>query len=868
MNAQVLINEFSAANLSTVTDDFLNHEDWLELYNAGSTDVNIAGYYLSDNPDEPKKWQFPANVSTIIKPQSYLVIWCDGRDTIRKVGTKRNFHTNFKLTQTKKTTETLVFSDASGKKLDEVKVLKTRADQSRGRLENGINQWVIFTIPTPNNANDGTSYISNAEKPVFSVKPGFYTTSQTITITTKEPNATVYYTTDGTDPSAKSAKYTAPISISKTSVVKAISVSKEVDIQPSLMEFGTYFINEKHGLNVVSIAGTFELDSLANGNKDLRPFGSFEFFDETGDRKAATYGEFNSHGQDSWVNNQRSLDFISRDECAYNSVIKHQIFNELSERDEFQRIMLRAAGDDNYPDGSGTLGGGAHIRDAYLQNLAKKGNMHLDVRTGTKAIIYLNGRYWGVYDLREKPNDHDYTEFYYGQGKYDLQYIQTWGNTWAEYGDQKALSDWNKLVAYVKKNDMKDSTNFNYVTSQLDVKSLTDYVITNSVPACSDWLNYNTGWWRGLDPKGGHKKWGFQLWDNDASFGYYINYTGIPDTAANKAKVCDVELLKDSVLIKFEAVIAEDTVEFFGQIFYPGDTISPAFEYKAMVDLNSHIFILQKLRENPIFNQYYITRYADLIHTVFSKQNMLAYFDEIYQKIKPEMPRHIQRWGGTMKEWENNVAKMRHYISRRCDYLSTSLKECYQLTGPYEITLDIEGTTAASVEINSMLIEKFPYTGPHYGNIPLSVAAVSKDKNFEFGTWSASQSSTNIVNNKKAITSVTLKGNEKIIAKFVKATIALEDKNHAEQFKVIAYPTVFDNSLTLKYELKEATDVKVRIVDLLGKTVAIVNNFDARHNEGSYAMQLDVASLGLTSGIYLIDFQAGKNSKTLKVIKE
>jgi hypothetical protein len=866
VGAQVMLNEFSAANLSTITDDFKKHEDWIELYNAGNADVNLAGYYLSDDLDEPKKWKFPNN--SIIKAQSYLVIWCDGRDSVRTLAGRRHYHSNFKLSQTKKTPENIIFSDATGKKIDEVKVLKTRADQSRGRSEDGNNQWVIFTIPSPNNANNGTFYVSNAERPVFSVKAGFYTAPQTITITTKEPNATIYYTTDGTEPTAKSKKYTAPVVISTTQVLKAIAVSAQVDIQPSLMEFATYFINEKHGLYVVSISGTFELDSLANGNKNYAPFGAFELFDETGDRKAATYGEYNSHGQDSWVNNQRSLDFISRDECGYNNAIKHQIFKGLSERDEFQRIILRAAGDDNYPDGSQTIGGGAHMRDAYLQNLAKRGGMHLDVRTAEKAILYLNGQYWGVYDLREKPNDHDFTEFYYGQGKYDLQYLQTWATTWAEYGDQKAISDWNKLVNYVKKNDMKDNSKFEAVINQLDVKSLTDYVITNSVSVCSDWLNYNTGWWRGLNPNGGHQKWGFHLWDNDASFGYYINYTGIPDTAATKAKACDVELLKDSVLIKYEAFIAEDTMTIFGQIFYPGDTISPAFEYKDFVDLNSHLYILQKLRENPTFNQYYVTRYADLIHTVFSKQNMLAYFDEIYQKIKPEMPRHVQRWGGTMQGWERNVAKLRNYISRRCDYLSGSLKDCYQLTGPYDVTFEAEGTSAASIEINSQLINKFPYVGPYYGNIPLKVVATSNDKGFAFEEWTNSLNSTNITNSKQAATTIDIKNNEKIVAKFVKAVISTNDQNAASQFKVTAFPTVFDNSITVNYELTEAASVRVAIIDMAGRIIAQVNDFDTLHNAGSYTMQLDMASLALGKGVYIIDFQAGKDRQTLKVVKQ
>ena len=77
----------------------------------------------------------------------------------------------------------------------------------------------------------------------------------------------------------------------------------------------------------------------------------------------------------------------------------------------------------------------------------------------------------------------------------------------AEYGGNQALTDWNNFHNYVMANDMTDPAIWDNVTSQLDVNSLADYIIVNSVTVCSDWLNYNTGWWRGLDSSGTHKKW-------------------------------------------------------------------------------------------------------------------------------------------------------------------------------------------------------------------------------------------------------------------------------------------------------------------------------------------------------------------------
>jgi hypothetical protein len=864
-NAQVVINEYSAANLKTIADDFQGYEDWIELYNTATEDMDISGYFISDNPDEPKKWQLPQGV--IISGNGYHMIWCDGRDTVKKVGSTRYLHTNFKLTQTKKKAETITLSDANGKKIDEIKVQKTRAEQSRGRLTNGNSTWVIFIKPTPKAINTGDYFTNNAEKPEFSVKAGFYDDTINVSIKTKEENATIYYTINGAEPTISSQIYTAPIQISKTAILKAITISNDIKVQASLTEFSSYFIKNKHTIKVVSISGGTTLEQLANGNKNLFPFGTFEIFDEKGERKSISYGEFNSHGQDSWQNKQRSLDFVSRDECGYSNAIKDQMF-KLSERDEYQRIILRAAGDDNYPNGSGTKGGGAHMRDAYLQNLVKKGGMHLDVRTGEKAIIYLNGKYWGVYDLRERPDDGDYTEYYYGQDKYNLQYLQTWASTWAEYGGTTALDDWKKMTTYIQKNSLKDSTAYKYVTDRVDVKSLTDYIIANSVSVCSDWINYNTGWWRGLNPEGQHKKWGYQLWDNDATFGYYINYTRVPDTAATKAKPCHVDLLSDSVVYVIKAaVIAKDTVKISGKTYFPGDTISKAKTAKEYVDLNQHMKLYSKLRQNPEFNQYYLTRYADLMNTVFSKENMLAYFDEVYNTIKPEMPQHVQRWGGTMTGWEANVKRFRDYIVRRTDYLEQGMKDCYQLSGPYDVTFDIAGTQDATLTINSQTIDKFPYVSKYFGNIDTKITAQSTSDKFEFDRWSSNKNTLNPQKNKSTAL-VNLKEGDKVVATFVKAIIStIDNDEQLTQNELKVFPTLFSNNLTLNYHLIKASNVNVSLKDINGRTVIQVNDYNKFHQEGDYKMTISLENQYLTSGMYFLDFETDDFHQTTKLIK-
>jgi hypothetical protein len=688
VQSQILINEYSASNLNTIQDNYLEYEDWIELYNAGPSSVNIGGYYLSDNPGNPLKWVFPAGV--IINSHGYLKIWASGRNE----SAGGHYHTNFRLTQTRANADWIVISDPSGVILEQIHLAITRKDNSRGRTVNGGEQWSIFTIPTPGYSNgSSTAYTAYAGKPVVSDTGGFYTGPMSITITTDEPNSKIRFTTDGTEPVATSTQYTSPVNIFSTKILKARVFSNDPAILPGLIEFNTYFINANHNLPVVSVAGNNLLE-LLNGNQTLRPDGSIEFFNKFKVRTTTAYGEFNEHGQDSWVHPQRSIDYITRDEAGYNFALQEKFF-ALSDRDEFQRLILRAAGDDNYPG----IDTSAHLRDDFVQTLSQLSGQHLDWRKSERVVMYANGTYWGIYALREKVHDHDYTEFYYDQGKYDIQFIMLWGWTWAEYGGQQALDDWYVLHDFIMNNDVSNPFIYQAIEAQYDVTSLVDYVILNSYVVCSDWMNWNVGWWRGLNPDGGHKKWAYILWDEDATFGHYINYTGIP-AQSPYVSPCYPEGLTGS-----------------------------------WQDPEGHIAVLNKLRNNADFDQYYISRYIDLLNTTFNNDFMINLLDSMAAVIAPEMPSHTGRWGGNVPKWQSNVQKIRNFITTRNGIIEAGLRECYNLTGPYDLVVSTEPSGVGMVKINSLELNQFPWDGEYFGGIEVKLHAVETSPYYEFDRW-------------------------------------------------------------------------------------------------------------------------------------
>ncbi len=828
-NAQVVVNEFSASNLDQFTDNYGNFEDWVELYNTSGSSANIGGYFLSDSENNRDKWRIPTG--TTIPGNGYIVFWCDGRDEV----SGGEYHTSFKLKQTKDTEE-IVFSDPDTIAINNIPLGRTQLGHSFCRDLNGGSTWVIDITPTPDASNGSNGHRDGyAEKPEVNITGGFFNGSVGIQLANTPANATVRYTVNGTLPTASSPVFPGALVVSNTQVLKLRSFSSNSDILPSFVEFNTYLIDEDVSLPVFSVAAN-DIITLANGNQGLRPHGSAEYFNAAGVRTTMAYGELNSHGQDSWVNFQRSLDWICRDEMGYAAELEDTIF-DYYDRDAYQRIILRASGDDNYPadnvpaNSNNVHDGGCHIRDEYVHTLCKNGDMKVDVRSVERAIVYLNGEYWGVYALREKPNDHDYTDYNYNQGKYDLQWLSTWGNTQAEYGGADAFQEWGVLRDFILNNDMGNPANYQLVDDELQFNSLIDYMATNLNVVASDWLNYNTAWWRGKNPDGTHKGWGYMIWDLDATFDYYINYSGVPNTNAD-AEPCDIEGIAD----------------------YLAD-----WNWWGGEDEGKHEQIFLKLLdESPDFEQLYYSRYADHMNTIFSCENMLFTFDSMIATIAPEMPRHIDRWGGTMSEWNGNVQEMRDFIEDRCANLEVGMVGCYDITGPYDLTIMCEPANVGEVKLNTLWHEQLPWTGAYFGNMDnlLNARVVSNGPQATFSHWESTSGNTIFPHQDSVEASVVIAGIDTIIAVFdVDYTTVAEPYQHVI-FE--AYPVPATDNLTIKLSFPETETFDLVLYAIDGKEML-------RKSYTQQALQTTIETQQLARGLYILSLEAESGSKQLKI---
>lgn len=680
--SQVVINEYMCSNYNNFTDNFNDTPDWIELYNTGGAAVNLTGFHLSDRVNNPTKWVIP-NIN--IPANGYVRFWASGRDVV--VGT--NYHTNFKLTQSEGP-ETIVFADASGTIIDSVTIKKHQQGHSRGRTSDGAATWSIFTTATPNAANNNP-YADYATKPTLSVPPGFYGGPQNVTITCPDPNITIRYTTNGDEPTVGSTVYAGPVNIASTTVLKARAYSSTASILPSFQETNTYFINVNHTIPVVSISST-QVDNLILGNAGLDgTFTYLEYFDKNGNFIEEVGGSADHHGNDSWGGSaHKGIDYVVRDEMGYADEIDVALF-KVTPRAKYKRIILKTGASDGYPGYHPNRA--CHLRDAYIQSLSQRAHMDLDSRSFEWVQLFVNGQYWGLYDLREKVMDPDYTDFYYNQEEKDLDFLSFWGGLQVRYG---SATPWNNTYNFIMSNDMTIPANYAQAADLISVTSVIDYYILNTFAVNSDWINWNSMWWQGN--KAPKTKWRYTNWDMDNTFDLGENFSGWQTTGFNSSP-CDLD----------------DNFANSGPNM-------------------GHLAIFNKLKTNPDFKDLFVNRYSELLNSYLNCTFALAFLDSIVAVMTPEMPAHIQRWGGNMPQWQNNIQYMKNQIQGRCNVVNQGIVDCYDVDGPFNVVVLVDPPGSGNVKFGNQQLSAYPWSGTYFGGVNIPMEATPQPT-WNFWYW-------------------------------------------------------------------------------------------------------------------------------------
>jgi hypothetical protein len=522
--ALLKINEVLASNSTCLADPQGEYDDWIELYNAGATPVDVAGLYVTDDSDEPTKWRFPSGHPelTLIPAQGYLLLWADG-DTA-----DAGLHASFGLSTGGE--EVSLFDRDGVTLLDSVSFGLQTPDVSYGRYPDGADVWQFMAWPTPGDENIST-YAGAVAEPQFSHVRGFCDDAFTLELTTPTEGAAIYYTLDGAGPLAEAGRgtmgirYTGPLAIAHTTCVRAAAVktgwkssatvtasyiflndaihqpafppgfptnwgATRVDYQmdPRVVDDPAYASTIRDDLKTIpSVSVVLANDDFFSAQKGIyantqahgtaweKP-ASIEWIDPVqGDDFQVNVGlrvHGSQYGRTASVA-KHSLRILFKSEYGP-ARLEYPLFPD-SDVDRFDCLVLRAIWNYSWFGDSTAAGGLGTSHADYLRDLFARDTVRdlerLNPR-GRPVHVYINGLYWGLYILSERPDD-GFAALHLGGEKedYDVLYANTSMEVVA--GD---ASIWNTMLNLAA-GDLSNPQAYEAFQKLVDVPAMIDYLL-------------------------------------------------------------------------------------------------------------------------------------------------------------------------------------------------------------------------------------------------------------------------------------------------------------------------------------------------------------------------------------------------------
>lgn len=661
---------------------------------------------------------------------------------------------------------------------------------------------------------------SGSTAPVkFSLHGGLFDGPIAVVLSCTTFNANIHYTLDGSEPTTQSAVYpNSMLVLDTTCVLRARAFAP--GLTPSTIKTHTYIIDQNHMFPVVSLA--FEpsafFDSLTgiyvNYAQDLTAVANIEFFENGVD--SAVFNqlvEVEIQGTGSASQPQKSLEIKGKNSLGVGE-IPYALFPDLP-FDEYKRFVLRNGGQDwcvtQFRDEFATsllldrsdIGGILKDPALYLQALRP-------------AVVYLNGQYWGIHNVRERMNRF-YVRQHFGWDEDEFDMIENYNEV--SSGD---LVAWVQFFGYLLQNEsgFEDDAIFENLKQKIDYQNFIDYCAFNIYLENEDWPGNNHLRFRHRSVGG---KWRWMTYDLDFTFGLYQ-----PNGGWNTGDPSPNALAR----------LLDDTSSV-----WPNPTWST--------------LLFQRCWQNAGFRRDFSNRLADMLNTAFLPHRVSQRLNAFRSLYHPEITRHYMRWwyGNYDFIWLQNIENTRHFALNRPDFVRQEILQATdEAYGLASFSVDVSPPGGGRVEVSTVCPEngQYPWCGIYFKGVPVPLKAVASP-GYKFVGWSQANLGVQDSANLTLTTDSTL-----VTANFeLDSTITGISTVIAPAFTI--FPNPASGRITISGDLLARGDVEIQILNAKSELVQ-ESQFRPGKTGGVVSLELG----GLPGGIYFMKITGQDGEKAVQ----
>ncbi len=672
---KLVINELMQSNIDCIMDDLHEFPDsWVELYNNSDEAIDLKDYQIGTQKDSA--WPLP---SQTVEAKGFITVYCDKEEN--------KLHTDFRLESGKGCVVYLFKGNEAVDSLPEALKKMPAPNIAYGRKADGSNEWGYQLTPTPGAANCGEICDEKhiLGEPIFSEHGRVMTTSKDFSLTLSLPKdapegTQIRYTTNGKEPTKDSELYTEAISINDSYSIRA-KLFCDGWLSPRSTVQSYIFLDRDMTIPVISITtnddylngkeGIFRVNSKANQVNWRRPI-NFELFDEPD--KASVLNQI----CETRIMGGQSRDWARKSMAIYSNKrfgakrLEYEFFpDQRPGVTNFKSIMLRNAGNDI---------DGLYMRDAIMQRSMAE-HADLDWQAWRPAVVYINGEYHCMLNIRERSNDDNIFTNYNELEDIDMIEIAQENNKMV--GEVKAGTSEN-YDKFVKFYSERGHTLAEYA-EWIDWKEYINLMAMNLYFNNQDFPGNNIVMWR---PRTEDGKWRWISKDTDFGLGLYGK---------------EVEFNTIKWLYDFNHTYDRD---------------------RKWANTKEATMLFRNLMEDPDFNREFIDRNLVYMGDFLNEKGVRAIWDPMYELVKDELLIHRDElnppnpwswWGGgnNEKNIENEVNNVRNWLSKRTDYYRKCLCDYYKVGTLASMTVnkDMEDAAEGHILFNGVELSNGTFDG-------------------------------------------------------------------------------------------------------------------------------------------------------------